>query len=127
MIKLLPPRAYSSIKPLCGSTRLPIRCIDPCLDSPCASRKRDCAHCRAVCTFPTPVTRHQIPEAHSWYYDLTPDHSLSEDPETLLVWLCADCAAGLAGDVQFAGTDALHDGPCWQCGDPIETMERTTT
>ena len=126
MIKLSQPRAYASIKPLHGSAREPICCTDPCLASPSPGRRRDCAHCRAVCTPPAPTPPHQIPEVHSWYYDLTPDHSLSEDPESLLVWLCEDCASRLAGDVQFAGTDHLHDGLCWQCGDPVEHIERTT-
>ena len=127
MIKFSSPRAYASIKPLYGSAGKPIRCTNPCLAPPRAGRKRDCAHCRAVCTFPAPFPPHQISEAHAWYYDLSPDHSFCEDPESLLVWLCPACASMLAGDVQFAGTDALHDGPCWHCGIPIESTERTTT
>lgn len=126
MIKLLSPRAYAKIKPLYSSAGKPIRCTDPCLVTPSSDRKGSCAHCRAVCTVrrcPQPVTTN----GHSWYYDLSADHSLSQDPESLLVWLCEDCASRLAGDVQFAGTDALHDGLCWQCGDPVEHMERTTT
>ena len=126
MIKLSPPRAYASIKPLHGRAGKPIRCLDPCLTPQSLGTKRDCPHCRAVCTSPAPLPPHEIPEAHGWYYDLTPDHSLSEDPESTLVWLCSVCASSLAGDVQFAGTDALHDGPCWQCGIPIESTERTT-
>ena len=127
MIKLSPPRAYASIKPLYGSADKPIRCTDPCLTPPRAGRKRDCAHCRAVCIFPAPSPPHQIPGARAWYYDLSPDHALSEDPESLLVWLCPDCASTLAGDVQFAGTDDLHDGPCWQCGEPIPQIERNAS
>jgi hypothetical protein len=64
---------------------------------------------------------------HAWYYDLTEDHRHSGDPESLLVWLCDDCAAKLEAEglVRFAGTDALCDVPCWQCGAPVEHMERT--
>lgn len=59
---------------------------------------------------------------HRWYYDLTDDHHHSEDPESLLVWLCDECAARLTRkeEVQFAGTDALCDVPCWQCSTPVE-------
>jgi hypothetical protein len=53
---------------------------------------------------------------HNWYYDLTDDHELSQDPESLLVWLCDQCAKELDEKVQFAGTDSHYDGPCWQCG-----------
>lgn len=64
---------------------------------------------------------------HCWCYDLTADHRFSVDPESLLVWLCADCAAGLEAEglVQFASADALCDVPCWQCGAPVEQTERT--
>jgi hypothetical protein len=62
---------------------------------------------------------------HAWYYDLTDDHRLSQDPESLLIWLCDDCASRLAAEAQFAGTDALCDAACWQCGKPIEFTERT--
>jgi len=58
---------------------------------------------------------------HKWYYDLTPDHRYSEDPESLLVWLCEDCSTRLetADVVQLAGTDSLCDVPCWLCGQPV--------
>jgi hypothetical protein len=64
---------------------------------------------------------------HRWYYDLTADQRFSEDPESLLVWLCADCTARLEAEglVQFASTDSMCDVPCWQCGAPVEHTERT--
>ena len=64
---------------------------------------------------------------HNWYYDLTDDRRFSEDAESLLVWLCDECAARLEGEyeVQFASTDALCDVPCWQCDIPVEHTERT--
>ena len=67
---------------------------------------------------------------HTWYYDLTEDRRHSGDPESLLVWLCDDCANRLAAEVQFAGTDGgdehiACDVACWQCDKPIESMERT--
>lgn len=124
MINLSTPRAYAFIKPLHGSAGKPIRCADPCLASP---TRHGCTHCRAVCTSTARTHPHCLPEMHAWYYDLSADHSLSQDPESLLVWLCAGCAALLAGSVQFAGTDDLHDGPCWQCGEPIQPIERNLT
>ena len=53
-----------------------------------------------------------------WYYDLTEDHRHSEDAESLLVWLCDDCAVELEakGEIQFAGSDEMDDAPCWRCG-----------
>ena len=39
--------------------------------------------------------------AHNWYYDLTEDHRHSGDPESLLVWLCDDCADCLAAEVHL--------------------------
>jgi hypothetical protein len=53
-----------------------------------------------------------------WYYDLTEDHRHSGDPESLLVWLCDDCAAWLLSRqaMQFAGADGFNDSPCWRCG-----------
>ena len=62
---------------------------------------------------------------HKWYYDLTDDHRHSGDPESLLVWLCDDCANRLAAEVQLAGTDGFCDVACWQCGIPLEQAERT--
>jgi len=53
---------------------------------------------------------------HNWYYDLTDGHELSQDPESLLVWLCDRCAKELDEEVQFAGSDGDYDGPCWCCG-----------
>jgi hypothetical protein len=53
---------------------------------------------------------------HNWHYDLTDDHQFSQDPESLLVWLCDRCAAELDEKVQFAGADGDYDGPCWRCG-----------
>ena len=74
---------------------------------------------------------------HQWYRDLADDHRYSDahpersrrDPESLLVWLCDDCANRLA-EVQFAGTDAVDeyiacDVPCWQRHKLIEHVERT--
>ncbi|MFC2036989.1 hypothetical protein ACFLYD_03320 [Chloroflexota bacterium] len=66
---------------------------------------------------------------HQWYYDLTEDHCYSGGVESLLVWLCDDCANRLA-EVQFAGTDAVDeyiacDVPCWQCHKLIDHVERT--
>ncbi len=54
----------------------------------------------------------------NWYYDLTEDHCHSHDRESLLVWLCDDCAAELEAtdEVQFAGSDEMDDAPCWRCG-----------
>ena len=65
---------------------------------------------------------------HHWYYDFTEDHRHSGDQESLLVWLCDDCANCLATEVQFAGTDDVdeyiaYDGPCWRCGRPQEDDE----
>jgi len=59
---------------------------------------------------------------HKWYYDLTDDHRHSGDAESLLVWLCEDCAQALTArnEVQVAGTDSFNDGPCWRCGAPAE-------
>ena len=64
---------------------------------------------------------------HKWYYDLTHDHRFSEDSESLLVWLCDDCAIQLEADalVQIASTDALCDVPCWICARPVVPTERT--
>jgi hypothetical protein len=62
---------------------------------------------------------------HKWYYDLTEDHRHSRDPESLLVWLCDDCANRLAAEVQFASSDGFCDTPCWKCGKPVEYTERT--
>jgi hypothetical protein len=63
---------------------------------------------------------------HCWYCDLTPDRRFSRDPESLLVWLCADWASRLEaqGLVQFAGADGLCDVPCWQYGAPVADTER---
>ncbi len=63
---------------------------------------------------------------HKWYHDLSDDHRFSGDAESLLVWLCNNCAAQLEADalVQFASTDALCDVPCWLCARPVETTER---
>ena len=58
-----------------------------------------------------------------WYYDLTEDHRHSGDPESLLVWLCDNCADCLAAEVQSAGTDGFNDSPCWRCGSPQEDDE----
>ena len=54
----------------------------------------------------------------NWYYDLAEDHRHSGDAESLLVWLCDDCAAELEAkdEIQFAGSDEMDDAPCWQCG-----------
>ena len=62
---------------------------------------------------------------HNWFYDLTEDHRHSGDDESLLVWLCDDCAAWLLSRqaVQVAGTDGFNDGPCWRCGRPQENDE----
>ena len=61
---------------------------------------------------------------HAWYYDLTEDHRYSGDPESLLVWLCDDCANRLAAEVQVAGSDGFCDVACWQGDNPIESTER---
>ena len=68
-----------------------------------------------------------------WYYDLTEDHRHSgacpersrRNDESLLTWLCDDCAAWLLSRqaVQFASTDGFNDGPCWRCGKPQEDDE----
>ena len=122
MIKLSLPRAYDAIKPLHGSDCRPVRCADPCLVSPSVRSCPGCTPCTAqACARPV-----RIATGHRWYYDLTAGHSLSEDPESLLVWLCDDCAARLAGKLQFAGTDALCDIPCWQCHNPVQHTERNT-
>ena len=125
MIKLSTPKAYATIGPLYGSTGHPLRCADPCLTRQRAG-SRNCARCHAVCTFPAADPPHPISEAHSWYYDLTPGHSLSEDPESLLVWLCPDCATRLEAErpVSFASTDTLCDIRCWDCGVPVRDTER---
>ena len=60
---------------------------------------------------------------HKWYYDLTDDHRHSGDAESLLVWLCDDCANRLAAEVQPAGTDGFCDAPCWQCDELVERAE----
>jgi hypothetical protein len=105
VIKLSRPKAYGEVKPLCSSTGWPIRCS---------------------------------PNVQQRYYDLTEDHRYSgacpersrRNPESLLVWLCDDCANRLVAEVQFAGTDGgdeyiAWDVACWQCGKAIETTERT--
>jgi hypothetical protein len=63
---------------------------------------------------------------HNWYYDLTDDHRFSGDAESLLVWLCDECATQLEADalVQFASTDALCGVPCWICARHVEPKER---
>jgi len=56
-------------------------------------------------------------ETHrAWYYDWTPDKSLSNDPEGNLCWLCDDCANDLGGLVSHASEDDLNDSTCWRCG-----------
>jgi hypothetical protein len=75
---------------------------------------------------------------HHWYYDLTEDHHHSgarpersrRNQESLLVWLCDDCASRLATEVQFADSDSgdeyiAGDVPCWPCHKPIQHVERT--
>ena len=52
----------------------------------------------------------------AWYYDWTPDKSLSNDPEGNLCWLCDDCANDLGGLVSHASEDDLNDSTCWRCG-----------
>lgn len=89
---LCKPIAYDHILPLYGSHGRPVRC------APLEPQDPD------------------LETGRRWYYDLTDDHRLSQDAESLLVWLCAECAASLSDQVQPAGTDCLHDGSCWQCG-----------
>ena len=66
-----------------------------------------------------------MPMSHNWYYDLTEDHRLSGDPESRMIWLCDECAAKLAGKVQFAKTGTLRGVSCWGCDKPVEHTERT--
>ena len=73
--------------------------------------------------------------SHNWCYDLADDHHFSQacperkrrNPESLLVWLCDECATGLEaeGEVCFASTDALCDIRCRHCGAPVTNTERT--
>ena len=88
-MRLSRPKSYGKIQPLFGSHGRPIRC--------------------------TPVEPRAPKNSHNWYYDLTDDHQLSQDRESLLVWLCDECAEKLDDSIQLAGTDRLHDGPCWSC------------
>jgi hypothetical protein len=112
MIELSTPKAYAAIGPLYGSTGRPLRCTVP------------------------PWQESEKPAgSQGWYYDLTDDHHLSQDPESLLVWLCDECAERLEdeGSVQFAGTDALRstapkavcDLLCWHCDHTVAHTERT--
>ena len=57
----------------------------------------------------------------NWYLDLTENHEHSGDKESLLVWLCDDCAAPLErlGEIRAenGGDDPEYD-LCWKCNNP---------
>lgn len=51
-----------------------------------------------------------------YYYDDTPDHDYSEDPEGTLCQLCTSCAMSAGSDVEHAGNESLIDLGCDICG-----------
>ncbi len=60
----------------------------------------------------------------AWYYDWTPDKHLSDDPdgESILCWLCSDCAADLGNQVSLAGSEDVSIGrACDVCAATEET------
>jgi ABC-type ATPase with predicted acetyltransferase domain len=67
--------------------------------------------------------------SHRWNCALTEDHGYSADRESLLVWLCDDCANHLEAELQLTDSNGVDeyiacDVACCQCDKPIETMER---
>lgn len=64
----------------------------------------------------------------NWYYIW--DKELRElvgvgDDNSIIAWLCSDCAEELGDAVSFASSDDLYEHACWRCGlyddDPYST------
>lgn len=52
----------------------------------------------------------------NWYYDLTTDHRITDDPEGTLCALCPSCVAKHGNNVTFAATGEWGSCTCGDCG-----------